>query len=168
LYALYAIGLQISQLGGLDALLELKVADLLFVDEEGVGVHEVRPGSERVLIEEIGEFDAAFGEYRHFETGMRARRQKVSAMDCTSRTRADRWVGIVPGTRRGGVRIRGVLGGEQNSAAVRPLLTALARLAARRAADMGVASRSSMESKTGAGFHDEGGWRYEGNSAAPL
>jgi len=34
-----------------------------------MGVDEMRPGGERVLVEQIGEFDAAFGEDSHFDRG---------------------------------------------------------------------------------------------------
>jgi len=72
---LLTVLLQEAQLGGFffaaageARFLQLQIADLLFVDEEGMRVDQERAGSELVLFEQIGEFDAAFGEERHFQS----------------------------------------------------------------------------------------------------
>ena len=46
----------------------MQIADLFFVDQEGVGVDQKRLGFEVVLFKELGEFDAAFGEDGVFES----------------------------------------------------------------------------------------------------
>jgi len=48
--------------------LQLQIADLLFVDEEGVRVDQERASGELLFFEQIGEFDAAFGEESHFQS----------------------------------------------------------------------------------------------------
>jgi len=47
----------------------LQIANLLFVGDEGVGVDQVRACGEVLFVEQLGEFDAAFGEQSRFERG---------------------------------------------------------------------------------------------------
>ena len=75
LFLFDTLGLQLAQFAhfffaatGEAVFLELKISDLLFVDDEGVGVDQMGAGGRLVFLEQIGEFDAAFGEERHLES----------------------------------------------------------------------------------------------------
>ena len=71
-----ALGLEPSQFGNFffaaaaqAGFLQLQIADLFFVGNEGVGVDQVRACGEVLFVEQLGEFDAAFGEQSRFESG---------------------------------------------------------------------------------------------------
>ena len=76
LLLLHTLGLETAQFGnfffaaaGQAGFLELQIADLLFVGDEGVGVDQVRARGEVLFVEQLGKFDAAFGEESRFERG---------------------------------------------------------------------------------------------------
>ena len=97
--------------------LQLQIADLLFVGNEGVGVDQIGARGEVLFVEELGEFDAAFGEYRGLETGNAGETPESvgDGLDQLALAQADGLIFIVERGKMTLVCVGGV-GGQQNGA----------------------------------------------------